>query len=252
VIVWIDTETGGVDPHLDALLEVALIDDETGELFELHIRPDGLACHPEALRINKIDPTRPAVGRERAGELLSEWLEQRSPVVFAGHNVSFDIDFLTPLLDNQTVRVKHQRIDTVSVFAVHGLPLGPLGAVAREFLGLVPKGPLHQAKTDALLAREAFRALRRQPKPSRSAQSQPVLPSLLERVPRGGVVAEQLHLRSALGKVRYGEELHTHNGRDALADYREEILDALQYAHQAYLEGRIDRDITENLLALYV
>jgi hypothetical protein len=51
-----------------------------------------------------------------------------------------------------------------------------------------------------------------------------------------------LEARTQLGVVRYGDALHTHNGRDPVRDLREEILDAVQYLAQAIAEGRIHGD----------
>lgn len=49
------------------------------------------------------------------------------------------------------------------------------------------------------------------------------------------VVADLLR-RSAQGARKYGRPLQTHNGRDALWDLYEELLDAVQYLRQAIEE----------------
>lgn len=41
-----------------------------------------------------------------------------------------------------------------------------------------------------------------------------------------------IHLRAEMGKKKYGVRLHTNNGRDALLDAYQEILDALSYIRQ--------------------
>jgi len=42
--------------------------------------------------------------------------------------------------------------------------------------------------------------------------------------------------RTEVGIATYGEELHTHNGRDVLQDFMEELLDAIQYHTQLEME----------------
>jgi len=61
-----------------------------------------------------------------------------------------------------------------------------------------------------------------QPKPTRAADSQPVTCDLIELILQ----------RRRLGQQKYGTELHTHNGRNALQDALEESLDLNQYLFQ--------------------
>ena len=42
--------------------------------------------------------------------------------------------------------------------------------------------------------------------------------------------------RGQLGAVRYGQALHTHDGRDTMRDLYEELLDAVQYAMKWEME----------------
>ena len=59
-------------------------------------------------------------------------------------------------------------------------------------------------------------------------------------------VAEKLRLDTAAeqdlkGLAKYGRPLLSHNGRDPLADLRQEIYDAEGYAAQALMEREADR-----------
>lgn len=67
----------------------------------------------------------------------------------------------------------------------------------------------------------------RQPRPKKGDQTvwTEVMSDLAERV--------------RLGKTKYGTELESNNGRDALVDLYQELLDAAQYCKQRILEGRI-------------
>lgn len=50
------------------------------------------------------------------------------------------------------------------------------------------------------------------------------------------ILAADIEARREFGIKRYGTELRTHNGRSALTDLYQELLDACQYAAQDYLE----------------
>lgn len=92
-----------------------------------------------------------------------------------------------------------------------------------------------------------------QPAPTTSAQSRAVLPCALITCAQThyGVarsLCDALAARADLGIARYGTPLQTHNGRDAIRDLREELLDAIMYATQAQLEGRITEDQAQEII----
>lgn len=49
-------------------------------------------------------------------------------------------------------------------------------------------------------------------------------------------VISDLRYRSAVGTKKYGSELKTHNGRDALVDAFQEALDLVMYLKQCLME----------------
>jgi hypothetical protein len=69
-------------------------------------------------------------------------------------------------------------------------------------------------------------------------------------------VRDDLRLREQVGIERYGTPLQPHNGRDALRDLYEELLDACYYAKQDLIERddrgaeqRIDGDLLADVIA---
>jgi hypothetical protein len=50
------------------------------------------------------------------------------------------------------------------------------------------------------------------------------------------MVMRDMESRDQVGRKRYGVQLQPHNGRDALRDLYEELLDAVVYARQAIYE----------------
>lgn len=77
-----------------------------------------------------------------------------------------------------------------------------------------------------------------EPKPIRTEYSEPVLPFVVLKLLyiERDVLGADLEARAKLGVERYGTLLMTHNGRDALADLYQELLDALMYLGQYMLE----------------
>jgi hypothetical protein len=49
-------------------------------------------------------------------------------------------------------------------------------------------------------------------------------------------VMDDIRARAAFGKAKYGTELMTHNGRDALVDAYQEALDLVMYLKQEIME----------------
>jgi hypothetical protein len=53
-------------------------------------------------------------------------------------------------------------------------------------------------------------------------------------------VADDIEARIRLGEKKYGTRLKSHNGRDAMLDLYQEILDGINYSKQLEIEGRED------------
>lgn len=58
----------------------------------------------------------------------------------------------------------------------------------------------------------------------------------VENEPVAKRVSADLNARRELGRAIYGDELRTQNGRDALVDAYQNLLDAASYLAQAFLE----------------
>lgn len=83
--------------------------------------------------------------------------------------------------------------------------------------------------------------MKEQAMPKRSDESRMVYDYLFRLYEIGTISGKALDAvkgRLDVGLERYGQELRTHNGRDAMRDLREELLDAMAYAAQAMGEAR--------------
>lgn len=101
----------------------------------------------------------------------------------------------------------------------------------------------------------AARICARQPPPKPGGGD--ILPSLLatlRRLRALGWVAEAVAFRAEEGRRKYGFPLQASNGRAAIADGGQELLDFLNYTEQMRLEGYPDIDLLQGraleLLAL--
>ncbi len=79
--------------------------------------------------------------------------------------------------------------------------------------------------------------------PIRSFDSRDVLDDLINanhftgRALLSVELKDQLEDRVALGVRKYGTRLQSHNGRSAVLDVRQELLDGIMYSHQGVMEG---------------
>lgn len=110
--IVIDTETTGLDPEKDELLQVSIIDDEGNDLFNSLFRPERTHTWDAAQAVNGITPemvmNAPKIADKK--EEISRIVEQAEAVI--GYNTMFDITFLT----NNDIRLPvDQSFDVVDV-----------------------------------------------------------------------------------------------------------------------------------------
>lgn len=129
-ILFIDTETGGLDPTKASLLSIGLVAWVDGEIVskkEILIKHDIFNITPEAIRTNKIDLIafiENAISPANAIEELMNFLNHNFPdylgkIVLGGHNTNFDINFLKKFLCDYGMNFNdfftHRFIDTASI-----------------------------------------------------------------------------------------------------------------------------------------
>ena len=89
----IDTETTGLDPEMDELLQVSIIDSDGNALFNSYFKPCAKSW-ADAQRVNGISPEMvqgaPSIS-EKIAE-INEIMTQADKII--GYNTSFDLDFL--------------------------------------------------------------------------------------------------------------------------------------------------------------
>ena len=95
-MIIIDTETTGLKPGIDELLQVSIIDTHGAVLLDEYIKPDRATEWAEAMRINGITPEMVANARSIRDPYLHAKIQHiiNSADKIIGYNVMFDIAFL--------------------------------------------------------------------------------------------------------------------------------------------------------------
>jgi DNA polymerase-3 subunit epsilon len=181
MLVFLDTETGGLDPLKHSLLQVALVIPDGDSFIELQwdIRHNYYETTPQALAINGIDLDKHHMQATPASDAANEiWNVLDTlhlvdgKILPVGHNIGFDIGFLAKfMLDhgyNLNNLVSYHKIDTVSILQFlrdcgklpENLMIGSLSLEPIcQKLGLV-ETQTHSALDDARLVRDLYSKLK--------------------------------------------------------------------------------------------
>ena len=128
-LLFVDIETGGLDPDKHSLLSVAMVIWMNMEIIdsqELLINDGKLFVTDEALAINKIDienhkksAISPSQAMEKILIFINKHFPQQRKITLAGHNVQFDLSFLKILFSQNkkdfSKFFSHRIIDTSSI-----------------------------------------------------------------------------------------------------------------------------------------
>src|SRR6267142_1114812 len=128
-ILFIDTETGGIQPGKNSLLSLALVVWKQSKIIastEILINDGILDVTEKALEINGIDleehkkkAVSPAVALQQFDNFIKANFPTDEKIVLGGHNITFDVNFLNAFLAannyNYNQRFSHRFIDTASI-----------------------------------------------------------------------------------------------------------------------------------------
>lgn len=131
-LIFLDTETTGLNPEKHEIIELAMIRVEpSGERYTYHwyIKPEHIETADEiALRVNKYHERielweKEGVTFASIAPILQDVVRDG---VFAGHNVGFDLDFLSATFKKNNINAKlpYHKVDTVTLAYAHLAPLG--------------------------------------------------------------------------------------------------------------------------------
>jgi len=128
-LLFVDTETGGLNPGEHSLLSLAMVIWEDMEIIdtrELLINDGILNVTREALAVNRIDIEKhkqSAISSSRAMDeiilFIGKYFSLQSKITLAGHNVHFDVNFLKAFFSRNnkdfSEYFSHRVVDTSSI-----------------------------------------------------------------------------------------------------------------------------------------
>jgi DNA polymerase III epsilon subunit-like protein len=183
-ILYIDTETTGIDPQNNSIIELAAILEVEGKIvdtFQETLAPKVNGnISLEALKVNKNSITKVLAFEDRQQKVLKfiDWLLRfnlSGPLYICGHNVAFDIAFIKETLKEFNISgwdsaVSYRLIDTstIGTFLINsgvinlsdGMPKGSSLEKLALALNIEVRGrKLHSAMGDVELTREVYQAL---------------------------------------------------------------------------------------------
>lgn len=177
-LLFFDCETGGLNPDRHSVIEVGMLFYDNGEPVRTFDCTFGTSCPVSlgALKVNRRSPASLSCENDTENiRRLVEFLvslpsDKGDPILFAGHNVSFDIAMLKRLLENNGFEnlgelFSHRVIDTATVgeflrqAGILSLSTMSLTNLAKA-LGLeTDKNMLHSALYDATLTMDCYFAM---------------------------------------------------------------------------------------------
>lgn len=128
-ILFIDTETGGIDPASHSLLSLALVvwkELEVRASIEILVNDGVLNVTEKALEINGINLSEhkkkavsPALALQQFDQFLDIHFSRDEKIILGGHNINFDVNFLNAFLTRSGYdfqqRFSHRFVDTSSI-----------------------------------------------------------------------------------------------------------------------------------------
>lgn len=191
IVCAIDTETTGLDPRFQEIIQLAIIPLDTGFDPIKEIIPFCIQMKPErpefidraALRVNKskvADLLQRGIDQETAKDLLQEWYDKldlpctkwgtRKKIIPLGHNYAHDRGFMRAWLGNEMyddIFFGHYRDTMITAIylndraGMHSQPV-PYNKVALSWIAekhKVPHRLKHDALSDALVTAGIYREM---------------------------------------------------------------------------------------------
>ncbi len=129
-LLFLDTETGGIDPRKHSLLSIGIViwDSAEGIIYsdEYYVRSESYVVTAEAARINHFDKAEQERKAIRPEQIVEQFLQIKklyfsdyTAIPLAGHNISFDVQFLKQMFlscnRSYDKLFHHRSVDTYTI-----------------------------------------------------------------------------------------------------------------------------------------
>jgi DNA polymerase-3 subunit epsilon len=176
-ILFLDTETGGINPFKNSLLSIAFVvwsDFKIIDYIEVLINDGILDVTKEALEINKINLTEHVKIAKSPDLVIKEILDflmrnfsGGEKITLAGHNINFDVNFFRVFLNNYGIEFhdifSHRYVDTSSIlyylYLAGKIKYKAISSQQAFDLFQIEVPKRHTAMADALATAELFTKL---------------------------------------------------------------------------------------------
>jgi oligoribonuclease len=142
-MIWLDLETTGLDPVNDKILELAMVNDETGEKFQAIVSHDGQGLSPFILDMHTkngllAECTSLGLRASQVEARAIEWLGEGTRLQLAGSSIHFDVSFLRVHMPILAAAFSHRLFDVSAI------------KLFCESIGMapIPKANAHRALAD--------------------------------------------------------------------------------------------------------
>lgn len=176
-LLFIDTETGGIDPNLHSLLSIGLVvwqDKKIIDTLEVFIKRKKYSTTETALKINKIDLNelrKKGLEPKEAMDIILRFINKNfnEKATLVGHNLGFDVGFFKEFFKENKIDYNnffsYRGIDTASILKYLSISkklkknVNSLDDAIEYFNLEVDENKRHTALTDSYITAKLFEKL---------------------------------------------------------------------------------------------
>lgn len=124
-LVFLDTETGGINPKVNSLLSIGLVIWEDKKIIfekEFFVKEEQYNITPKAMEINKLnldELKKNGMEKNKIKEEITKIIKKNfeDKAILAGHNINFDISFIKTIFTEKEFMnlFSYRSIDTASI-----------------------------------------------------------------------------------------------------------------------------------------
>ena len=161
--IYLDVETTGLDPRVDEVVQIGMVNDRGGIILDVLVKPQRLTEWPKAEAIHGISPADVALAcpLDAFMPFINSVCAGQTVVIY---NVAFDAAFLWKETERPAAAFKCCMLAFANYRKVpgrHGVYKWHKLEAATKYIGYEWEGPKHSAVSDARATRAVWRYLKK-------------------------------------------------------------------------------------------